>query len=444
MSVFVKQDNQWVIRRDLDDGGSINDYLQALGYDHNQFYSYTDYHLTYDDETRDDNIFSVCLKVMTEEIICVIANKGRVILTDEDVRQYMKNFDFKFQYSLYTLESNLKSAVAERNYTIKFVADALGLSYSPDDNVLHSDKYNYNFFFEDGILVGYETADGYNREAHELRESSPGFFELIEKHARSYHGTNENDIIKEINIQAKAYENLPGGVRNEYFYDFQNADQSFNMAMLLVTKYQGTQYELCLSYEDCKCVCHNELIFEGESVEGLDRLLNYKYRSYILSFDDKGRFHSCQSGLQGNRTIGNGNNNLAMEKKTFRLDFKLGSLSYDVLEIIKTYLTDLSLGKNPTCYVYSRYGSIGCYDDNFNLFYTFNDSELKAWVDEEKVLVGAFGVDEIESPDIEGVISMPLSVFFHTKECDETFENALYHLRIIQMERLRRIGIVFG
>lgn len=298
MSVFIKKGNQWIVCENIKPNASINDCLEALGYDNNQFYSYTDYHQTYDDEQRNDNIFSVCLKVMTDEIICVIANEGRKVLTDDDVSQYMKNFDFKSQYSLYTLESNLKMAIALRNYSISFVADALGLSYSPDDKVLYSEKFKYNFFFEGGILTGYETADGYNREAHELRESSPGFFELIEKHARSYHGTNENDIVREINIQAKAYENLPGGVRNEYFYDFQNADKSFNMAMLLVTKYQKSQYELYLNYEDCKCVCHNELIFDSESVAGLDRILKYKYRSYILSFDEKGRFLSCTNGRQ--------------------------------------------------------------------------------------------------------------------------------------------------
>lgn len=298
MSVFIKKENQWIACENIKPNASINDSLEALGYDNNQFYSYTDYHQTYDDEQRKDNIFSVCLKAMTEDIICVIANEGRKVLTDDEVSQYMKNFDFKSQYSLYTLESNLKMAIALRNYSINFVADALGLPYSPDDKVLYSEKFKYNFFFEGGFLTGYETADGYNREAHELRESSPSFFELIEKHARSYHGMNENDIVREINIQAKAYENLPGGVRNEYFYDFQNADKSFNMAMLLVAKYQKSQYELCLNYEDCKCVCHNELIFDGESVVGLDRILKYKYRSYIVSFDDKGRFLSCTNGRQ--------------------------------------------------------------------------------------------------------------------------------------------------
>ena len=410
MSVFVKQDNQWVIRRDLNDGGSINDYLQALGYDHNQFYSYTDYHLTYDDETRNDNIFSICLKVMTEEIICVITNKGRVILTDEDVRQYMKNFDFNFQYSLYTLESDLKSAVAERNYTIKFVADALGLPYSPDDSVLHSDKYNYNFFFKGGILVGYETADGYNREAHELRESSPGFFELIEKHARSYHGTNENDIVKEINIQAKAYENLPGGVRNEYFYDFQNADKSFNMAMLLVTKYQESQYELCLNYEDCKCVCHNELIFDSESVVGLDRILKYKYRSYILSFDAKGQFISCTNGRQDYYDL-EGNEGVVenLESKVKKIFIQLpGSVA--TLTFLKRVLVNRMANTEET------YGltAEGDFIDVYNLetrehLYQF-ENRLISRIIGRKLVAAMFqniNLDDIENPKVDLYIAFP-------------------------------------
>ncbi len=444
MSVFIKKANQWLICENMKENGSINYYLEKLGYDHNQFYSYTDYHKTYDDETRDDNIFAVCLKVMSEEIICVIANKGRTSLMDEEVRDYMQNFDFKFQYSLYTLESDLDSAITERNYTVKFVAEALGLPYSPNDKMLHSDKFNYNFFFEGGILTGYETDDGYNREAHELKDCTPDFYQLFESHARKYHGTNEKDIVKEINIQAKAYESLPGGVRNEYFYDYKNADNSFNIAMLLVTKYQGTENELCLNYDECKCVCHNELIFEGESVEGLDKVLRYKYRNYILSFDDSGRFLSCKEGLQGNVSLASGSmNNQKMEKKVIRLDFKIGNMTYDSLEILKSYLTDLSHGKSPSCYIYSLGGSVGCYDNDDNLFYILPDSELKEWVQEEGLLIGVFGVDKIDAPDIEGVITLPLSVYFHAKESNDKYETAIYSIRVLHMEELRRKGITF-
>ena len=444
MSVFIKKENQWVACENIKSNASANDILEALGYANNQFYSYTDYHQTFDDEQRKDNIFSVCLKVMTEEIICVIANEGRTVLTDDDVSQYMKNFDFKSQYSLYSMESDLKMAIALHNYSIKFVADALGLPYSPDDKVLYSEKFKYNFYFEGGILTGYETADGYNREAHELKESSPGFYELIEKHARSYYGTDNDDVVREINIQAKAYESIPGGVRNEYFYDFQNADKSFNMAMLLVTKYQGTQYELCLNYDDCKCVCHNELTFDGEATVGLDKVLRYRYHGYIISFDGKGRFLECEV-CQGNHvpSAGFDMSNQEMEKKVFALDFKLAAMSADRLQILINFLTELSHGKTPTCYIYSLGGPIGCYDDNNNLLYTFNDNELKAWTDEEGVLVGIFGRDEIESPEIEGVTTLPLTVYFHAKECDDTFENAIYQIRVLHMELLRRKGITF-
>jgi len=445
MGVFIKQANRWLMCESMKENSSINEYLEELGYDHNQFYSYTDYHKTYDDETRDDNIFAVCLKAMSEEIICVIANKGRTSLMDEEVREYMQNFDFKFQYSLYTLESDLDSAITKHNYTIKFVAEALGLPYSPNDKMLYSEKFKYNFFFEGGFLVGYETADGYNREAHELKDSTPEFYQLFETHARNYHRTNEKAIIKEINIQAKAYENLPGGVRNEYFYDYKNADNSFNIAMLLVTKYQGTENELCLTYDECKCVCHNELIFESESVEGLDKVLRYKYRNYILSFDDSGSFLSCKEEQHGNVLLTSDCiDNQKMEKKIIGLDFKLGNISYDNLETLKSYLTELSQGKTPTCYIYSSLGgSIGCYDSDDNLFYNFHNSELNEWIQEEGLLVGVFGVDKIDTPDIEGVITLPLSVYFHAKECDDKYETAIYSLRVLHMEELRRKGITF-
>ena len=111
---------------------------------------------------------------------------------------------------------------------------------------------------------------------------------------------------------------------------------------------------------------------------------------------------------------------------------------------LKNYLTDLSHGKTATCYIYSLGGSIGCYDDKNCLFYTLNDSRLETWVEEEGLLVGVFGVDEIENSETEGVITLPLSVYFHAKECDDNFENAIYHIRALHMELLRRQGIIFN
>lgn len=138
MSVFVRQGNQWVVSQKINESGSINDYLQSLGYDHNQFYSYMNFEQPYDYDNNSDSIQCVCLKVMTDHIICVITNPGRTILSDADVNYYMKDFDFSREYSLYSLESDLDSAISEHNYSIKFVADALGIPYSPQDNILYS------------------------------------------------------------------------------------------------------------------------------------------------------------------------------------------------------------------------------------------------------------------------------------------------------------------
>ena len=292
MSTFVKQGNQWVVKEGISENSSINDCLLALGYNHNQFYSYTNYNLPYSYDENGDNILNVCLKVMTEDIICVMTSPGRKSLTDADVQHYMQDFDYSLEYSLYSMESDLDSAIDEHNYTIQFVADTLGIPYSPDDKVLYSSKLKYNFIFDGGYLVGYEIADGLNREAHELKETG-GLYNLIELHARNYHGSNDEAIFDEINIQSKAFYNLPSGMQNQFLPEFANADGSYNFKMLLVAKYGGTENEQGLSYEDCKCICHNELKFEGNYEEGLDKVAKYIYREYVLSFDSKGSLLSC-------------------------------------------------------------------------------------------------------------------------------------------------------
>lgn len=294
MSVFFKQDNLWVLKEGVSNNASINDCAKAMGYDHNQFYSYTNYNCPYDYDNNSDSILTVCLKVMTEDIICVITNPGRTSLSDMEVRHNMEDFIFSSAYSLYSMESDLDSAIAEHNFSIQFVAEALGLPYSPDDKVLYSSRFKYNFIFEGGYLVGYEIADGYNRQAHELKDSGSWIFQNIESHAKRYHGSNDEDIVKEINIQAEAFYNLPSGIKNEFLPEFINADESYNFKMLLVTKYEGTENEEGINYDDCKCICHNELKFDSNVDEGLDKLTKYRYRDYILTFDDKGRLRSCE------------------------------------------------------------------------------------------------------------------------------------------------------
>lgn len=293
MGVFIKKDNQWTLCKDIKEGGSINSDLEALGFDNNQFYSYTNYNLPYDYGENSDNILTVCLKVMTEDIICVITCPARKNLTEEEVLYYMKDFNFANDYSRFSMESDLDSAIAEHNYSIQFVAEALGINYSPDDKLLHSDRFKYNFYFEGGFLTGYEISDGYNREAHEMKEQGSWIYDLIENHAIKYHGSNEEAMINEINIQANAFQNLPGGITNEHKDSFKNADGSYNFRMLLVAKYQGTEYEMGINYDECKCICHNELKFEGNAEEGLDKQVKYRYRDYVLTFDEKGQFISC-------------------------------------------------------------------------------------------------------------------------------------------------------
>jgi len=294
MSVFVRQGNQWVVSQKINESGSINDYLQSLGYDHNQFYSYMNFEQPYDYDNNSDSIQCVCLKVMTDHIICVITNPGRTSLSDAEVNYYMKDFDFSREYSLYSLESDLDSAIKEHNYSIKFVADTLGIPFSPQDSVLYSSALKYNFIFDNGFLVDYEIADGFNREAHELKDNGSWIYQSIESHALKYYGSNDKEITKEINIQANAFYNLPNAVNNQYLQNFMNSDGSYNYKMLLVTKYQGSEYGQGLSYEDCKCICHDELTFEGNSEEGLDTLSTYRYRDYLLSFDKQGNLHSCK------------------------------------------------------------------------------------------------------------------------------------------------------
>ena len=57
-------------------------------------------------------------------------------------------------------------------------------------------------------------------------------------------------------------------------------------------------------------ICHQELKFEANTEEGLDKLAKYRYRDYILSFDEKGQLVSCEFNEQkSNRSTSSSNSN---------------------------------------------------------------------------------------------------------------------------------------
>ena len=143
-----------------------------------------------------------------------------------------------------------------------------------------------------------------------MKEQGSWIYKQIESHAKKFHGSNEDAIVNEVNIQTHAFQNLPSGINNQYKGGFKNADGSYNFKMLLVACYQGTEYESGINYEDCKCICHQELKFEGNSEEGLDKLAKYRYRDYILTFDEKGKLVSCEFNEQkSNRSTSSSNSN---------------------------------------------------------------------------------------------------------------------------------------
>lgn len=342
METFVKRGNQWIAVEGINENSSINDCLKTLGYDHNQFYSYTNFDLPYTYDENDDNIFTVCLKVLTDEIICVLACPRRKSLTDTDVYHYMKDFDFSRAYDYYAMESDLDSAIAEHNYSIDFVAGALGVPYSPDDKILYSSRLKLNFIFEGGYLAGYEIADGYNKEAHDLKNNGSWIFEQIESYAQKYHSSNNDDLIREINIQSKGFYNLPSGVNNEFLPEFANADGSHNYMMLLVAKYKGTEYEQGIDYEDCKCICHNELKFVGNDEDGLDKISKYRYRDYIISFDEKGRFLSCEYSRNSSASQKEFTNNKSTASSGSGCMLSIISLLCFMMMLVAVFIIELS------------------------------------------------------------------------------------------------------
>ena len=138
-NVFVKLGTNYILK-EKEWKGSINGVCAKLGYDTNQFYTY----FPSDDGIKSD-INYICFEIFTRDIVCVLCEDNVYELKEQDINNFLKDFDFSRIYSVYNRDTDLSEGIKRKNLNINFLAKALRIAYNKNstDTVLISDIFKY-------------------------------------------------------------------------------------------------------------------------------------------------------------------------------------------------------------------------------------------------------------------------------------------------------------
>lgn len=149
-NVYVKSSNGYQMKYSSLADISINGVADKLGYKPNFFYTYMNY-----DENSQQDIVCVLFKSFTDKIIGIITEDNVKDLYQRDIDSYLKDYIFDDAFDTYNIESCLDTGIKEKNFTLKFIADAMNIDCdtTQENGMLVSEKFKYNLYFLNGILI---------------------------------------------------------------------------------------------------------------------------------------------------------------------------------------------------------------------------------------------------------------------------------------------------
>ena len=288
-NVYVKSFNSYQMEYSSLEDISINGVAEKLGYKPNFFYTY----MNYDDNAQQD-IVCVLFKVFTDEIIGIITEDNVKDMYQRDIDSFLKDYVFDDAFDTYNIESCLDQGIKEKNFTMNFIADAMKIDCDTTqiNGMIVSEKFKYNLYFLNGILIKYETSDGYGKWVKNMRKRDSDYFNKIVAYATKYWKDDKEGIINEVNAQCDAQANCLGGFTNEHLEAFyENGVYNFKMLNVLYAHDKVNLREFKdFNHGNVTFIREKNVIQNGENV----KVYIYKTRNGIFTFDEFGFLRGCQ------------------------------------------------------------------------------------------------------------------------------------------------------
>lgn len=156
--------------------------IHELGYNRNELYPM-------DNFSTNPTIIGY-FKLITNELIAIHRDDD-VLMCTSDVERFKNSL---FSFSEIDETDALDEGINNLGISQKYIEEICGKSAI--NNIISNGKYN--FYFEDGFLVKYDSCTGYSAKANQFLNIDDYYAE-----AKRWYGKDEVSIIKEINLQAQ-------------------------------------------------------------------------------------------------------------------------------------------------------------------------------------------------------------------------------------------------
>ena len=290
-NVFVKSSSGYQLKDSCIMHLSMADIAKQLGYNPYCFYFYMNPY-----KNNQQDIECVLFKNFTDEIICVLTENHVKELYDRDVNAYLKYYSFDKQFNTVVVQYDLDRGIEQKTLTFPFIAETMGLNCdtTQTNGMFVSEKFKYNQYFENGILIKYESTDGCNKWARLEKDTNPKDFENMLLYAKQYWKDDKKGALDEVNAQCKArYERPHPDDWEDNLSNFYDDDYYvFNYKMFNVL-YNNDK----VSLREFKDFNHGNVSFVEEkdiSQNGKNvKVYVYNSKNGTFSFDKEGILIEC-------------------------------------------------------------------------------------------------------------------------------------------------------
>lgn len=263
-TIYIPTENSSFVRASFNGKNmSFNSINERLGIRTKLFYIWT---------SKDYNI-NISFKAFSKDIICIISNNNLgESLSASFVKSLMERdgFEYDSAFSIYSRERLMEDGISEEFLTQAFMEEVTHKKCI--DNVLIDAVNGYRYIFENGLMKAFASIDGLVGQAKEMKGTA--LFSIVKSIAKKQFG-NEQEVIKELNAQFKAYAHIP-------------IDQ------LPIVAGQSYNYNYCRYYlENCnpnitmdefKEYTHNQYVLINDTVT----LKSYKFNNKVYTFNQLG------------------------------------------------------------------------------------------------------------------------------------------------------------
>ena len=236
--------------------GSFNYYRSCLGYLSSEVQSFWS-----------ADCYFIALNVFNNDVIFVIPkDTTKTTLSKHEVESYLAEItptekDFVLK---------LADGVKEKTIRQSFVEKSLGIK--SENNSIKDDIHGFTYTFKDGFLIDYQSDDGLDYDAKEIKTDLPSIFSKIQSNAQKHYGTSANLVAKYINGQCKYFRII----EVDYLKSATTSNIEYNYALLYSILYEGISLE--------------EFLFLVPGAEISSRVNNYivvSYGNFVFTFKDK-------------------------------------------------------------------------------------------------------------------------------------------------------------